>query len=276
MKTLKLMAMVLAFALAAPGADFVDCQLVPGWEQSDPAREFTADNLFEYVDGNAEGYLIYGFVRMRNLTCKSGADSVVVDVSEMADPEGAYGIFAAHRDPDQPVAKIGMGGQVLARRALFAKGKYYVGLAAHPGEEYRAALRAFVAEIEKRIPGRSTPPEALSWFSSEQLISVRLIPESVLGLSALKRGYAAQYEYGKAIVVEEESAESAAGVMEKLRQRFGETAPAEVADEAFEAEDRYLGRLCFFRKGRFIAGFANLAESQNALALAKTLARRIP
>jgi hypothetical protein len=38
----------------------------------------------------------------------------------------------------------------------------------------------------------------------------------------------------------------------------------------------YLGRLCFFRKGRYIGGYANLAEGQDALAPASALAARIP
>jgi hypothetical protein len=64
--------------------------------------------------------------------------------------------------------------------------------------------------------------------------------------------------------------------MNKLRQRFEQTSPAEVADEAFEARDPYLGGLCFFRKGRYIAGFANLPGGSHAARLAAPLAARLP
>jgi hypothetical protein len=116
----------------------------------------------------------------------------------------------------------------------------------------------------------------LGWFPTGGLISARLIPESVLGLRPLKRGYVAEYESGKAFVVTEESAESAAAVLNKLRARFADAAPAKVADEAFEAKDRYLGGLCFFRKGRYLGGYANLAEGQDAAELARALAARLP
>jgi len=36
--------------------------------------------------------------------------------------------------------------------------------------------------------------------------------------------------------------------MEKLRSRFGQTAPARIADEAFTATDKYLNGMCIFRK----------------------------
>ncbi|HUU13791.1 MAG TPA: DUF6599 family protein [Terriglobia bacterium] len=276
MKALMLAAAALAGAMAASAADIPNCSLVPGWEQQGAARTYEADDLFEYMDGNAEGYLIYGFVRMRGVTCASGGDSILIDVSEMTDAESAYGIFTSNLDPARPVEKIGMGGQVQPRRAVFAKDKFYVELAANPDKDHTPALRAFVAEIEKRIAGRTDPPEALSWFPAEKLVSVRLIPESVLGLSALRRGYAAQYEYGKAFVVQEDSAGSAAAVMGKLRKRFDPTRAAQVADEAFKATDKYLGGICFFRKGRFIGGFANLSDDEDGPALARTLAARIP
>lgn len=276
MKPAKLAITMLMLASAARAAEVADCRLVPGWEQQGPRREFVADNLFEYMDGNAEGYLIYGFTRMEGVTCTSGGDSIIIDVSEMTDADAAYGIFAANRDPNQAVAPIGMGGQILPRRATFCKDKYYVELAANPEKDHTPALKAFVEEMEKRIVGRSTPPDALAWFPTEKLMSARLIPESVLGLRLLKRGYVAQYEAGKAFVVAEESAESAAAVMNKLRERIGQTTPTKIADEAFQANDRYLGGLCVFRKGRYLGGFANLPRPQDAASLATALVGRIP
>jgi hypothetical protein len=56
----------------------------------------------------------------------------------------------------------------------------------------------------------------LQWFSTEGQQSFRLVPESVPGLRLLRRGYVAQYDFGKAFVVFEDTPESAAGVMQKL------------------------------------------------------------
>ncbi len=275
-RTILLPTILLASSLVANAGDILHCGHLPGWEQSGPVRSYVPDNLFEYMDGNAEGYLIYGFVRMSGITCKSAENTLIIDISEMTDADAAYGIFTANRDPERPVALIGMGGQVLPRKATFAKDKFYVEISASPDRDHTAALQAFVSEIEKHISGRSTPPDALSWFPSEKLVSVRLVPESVLGLRALKRGYVAQYAEGKAFIVLEASAESASAVMKKLRARPGETAPAALADEAFQAKDQYLGGLCFFRKGRYLGGYANLPDSQTAVPLAAALVARIP
>jgi hypothetical protein len=253
-----------------------DCRLVAGWQPGGPARTFGPENLFEYLDGGAEGYLIFGFVRLVHQTCTKGEDSLVLDVSEMNDAEAAYGLFAVRCDPHQPLQPIGMAGQILPTRASFAKGNYYVEMTATPGEDYRPELRDLLTGLEKRIQGRSAPPEALAWFPAEGRNSVRLIPESVLGLQPLKRGYVAEYSNGQAFIVTETTAQSAAAVLAVLRQRFGGATFAEVADEAFQANDRYLGGVCVFRKGHYLGGYAHLRETTEAVSLARTLASRLP
>ncbi|MGA3265085.1 MAG: DUF6599 family protein [Terracidiphilus sp.] len=279
MKAAGLLLSLLFAAGMARAQDYLNCQFAPGWEQSGPKRQYAADNLFDYKDGAAEGYLLYGFVAMRGIDCKSGADTLVIDVSEMNDADSAYGIFTANRDSSLPIAAIGMGGQVQPQSASFAKGKYYVELAViagRPDSDYSAALRAFVTRIEERLEGRVTAPEALQWFPQENLTSTRLVPESVLGLKQLKRGYVATYKQGQAFFVLETTPESAAEILKQLREHFEGAASAQVGDEAFHAQAQYLGGICIFRKGRTIGGYANLPDPQQAVSQAAKLAARIP
>jgi hypothetical protein len=137
-------------------------------------------------------------------------------------------------------------------------------------------MQAFVAKIQERLEGRESVPEALEWFPKENLVSVRLIPESVLGLRLLKRGYVAKYTQGQAFIVLESTPESAAEVLKKLRESFDGATPAQVGDEAFQAKAPYLDGICVFRKGRYVAGYANLPEARDAAILAAKLAARIP
>lgn len=242
-------------------------------------RQYTPDNLYDYKDGGAEGYLIFSFARMQGIDCKSGDITLAIDVSDMTDADSAYGMFAANRDPNQPIAKIGMGGQLLSQSLLFAKGKYFVEIIetdGDPDSNQTATLQAFAAKMTPFLEGRDTPPDTLQQFPSENLISVRLVPESVLGLKILKRGYVAKYAQGQAFIVQEVSPESAAAVMKKLRERFDGASPMQIGDEAFEAKAPYLDAICIFRKGRVIAGYANLPDAQQAAVKAARLATQIP
>ena len=258
---------------------WLDCHFVPGYEQSGPKRQYTSDNLFEYRDGAAEGYLIYSFAAMQGIDCKSGETILSIDVSDMTDADSAYGMFSANRDPRRPIAKIGMGAQLMPQSLLFARGKYYVEIIETDGStdsNQTATLQAFAAKIEPLLDGRSTPPEELGWFQPENQESAKLVPESVLGLKILKRGYVAKYPQGQAFIVVEQSPESAAEVMNKLRARFEGSTPAHFGDEAFQVKAPYLDGVCVFRKGRIISGYTNLPDPAEAVAQSAKLLERIP
>jgi hypothetical protein len=264
-----------ALAAAEDPAVAPSCNLAPGWIQEGPSRYYTSDNLYEYMDGNSEGYFSYNFQNMHGVTCKQGETALVIDISDMGDADDAYGWFSATRDPRQPAYPVGMGGQIVPRRLIFAKGKYYVEVAANPEGDYTATLKQWAASLDKLVPGSTSPPPALAWFPAEKQLMLKLVPESVLGLRILKRGYVAQYEFGKAFVVLEDTPDSAGAVMQSLRHRFGATTPADLGDDAFQSFDNYLGRMCFVRTGRHIAGYAVTADNMDPVALSAALVAKI-
>lgn len=255
-----------------------ECNLGPGWQQSGPRRSYEGESLYEYMNGNSEGYLIYGFRKMTGVTCRNSGTTVLIDVSDMGDAESAFGIFSANRDVRQAAEPIGMGGQVVPRKAIAAKGQYYLEIAAEPEGDHSEMLRGLMRALAGEMPGRSTPPDALAWFPKEGLQpgSPRLIPQSVLGIRVLKRGYVAQYENGsKAFVVQDASPESAAATLEKLKARLAEPAALQAADAGVVGKDKYLGTMAVFRKGRYVAGYASIPETGDAPALTKRLAEGI-
>ncbi len=263
-------------ATLLPAAEVADCSLVPGWRQAGALRHFNADNLYEYMDGAAEGYLAYGFTQMQGVTCESGENSLDVNISEMVDADAAYGMFSSSLDSRHPIEKIGMGGQIVPLRGAFAKGNYYVEITATCDTDCTPALTAYIVAMEKRLEGRNTPPDAIAWFAPKKLVSARLIPASVLGISLLKRGYVAEYDTGKAFLVLETSPQSAAAVMTKLRQRYPSAQTAQVAEEALQVQDKYLGGVCFFRKGKYVGGYANMPNEARAATASAVFAARLP
>jgi hypothetical protein len=265
---------------AAPEAFAPDCGFVGGWHQEGSSRSFDRETLFDYMDGNSEGYFAYGFVLMEGVTCVDDAsDRLVIDVSEMGDADHAWGFFVANRDVRSADERMGAAGQVLPRRATFAKGRYYVEIAASPDKDHSPALHAFATALEARLPGRAAPPAEVDWFPKEGLEtgSVRLVPQSVLGLRALESGWTARYASGRAFVVEAKSEEDAGARLATLRARFaGATEVQGLEAEAFAAQDRYLGDVVVFRRGALLAGVANAESGRAAEALARRLAGSLP
>ena len=189
------------------GAAGPSCSAVAGWSQQGDARTFAADNLFEYMDGNAEGYLIYGFQNMRGVTCKKDGVTLVIDLSDFGDADSSFGMFSANRDPRQPEAKVGMSAQIVPAARPPGERKILPG---DRGRSRRAITRRCCGNgpSRSRSPSRAAPslPQRCPGFPPAQRQSLRLVPESVLGIRILKRGYAAQYEFGKAFVITDEAA----------------------------------------------------------------------
>ncbi len=255
------------------------CDLVPGWTQAGASRLYSSDNLYDYMDGNSEGYLIYGFDRVHGVTCKSGEVSLVIDISDMKDAESAYGLFASNRDPRVPTEALGVSAQVTPQRGILDRGNRFAEISASPpSADHSTAIRAFLKALDAKLDGTSTAPAPVSWFPPQGLDanSIRLIPQSVLGLSLLKRGYLAKYEFGRAFIVKQPSADSAIQLMGKLRDKFGDIEPDAIGDEGFAADDKYLGHLLFFRRGQYVGGFTNLTEGFDADAVAQVLASHFP
>ena len=270
--------LALTAGICAAQMPIPDCSLAPGFTQDGELRTFDSGNLFEYMDGNSEGYFIYDFEVMKGVNCKSGEVTLVFDISQMSSPETALGMFMSNHDPRLPTETLGTIGQIHPRRGTFVKDKYYVEIAANPSGDHSKVLRTVLTATEKRISGTTEMPAILDWFPQEKLEkgTLRLVPQSLLGLRILRRGYLGVYDYGKGFIVTSEATpEDAAAVMKSAVERFGETTPVQLGDEAFEATDRYLGRLCFFRKGRYVGGFANVDESTDIVAAAKALASKI-
>ncbi len=254
------------------------CEVMPGWTQDGVSRMYEGDKLFDYMDGNSEGYFVYGFVRMNGVTCAQAGQKVLIDISEMQDEESAYGIFCANRDVKLPAERIGAGAQIVPRKAILVKGKYFVEIAAQAQGDSTDLLRKTAMAFAAQIMGSASIPEQIGWFPTEGLTEgpPRLVPESVLGIRLLKRGYVARYGSAKAFVVTEASDDAAKQVLDKLRSRFGTAEPATLGDEAFQTKDKYLGQLCIARRGRRIVGYASVPAESDPVNLTKDLLTRIP
>ncbi len=271
-------ALLLAAQMALPEAfPAPDCRLVPGWRQQGEARRYGPDTLFQHKDGGADAYLAYGFTRMQGVTCLDGAgNELAIDVSEMGDPDHAWGFFAANLPPGEDV---GSARQVLPTSAMLARGRYYVEIVAQPDRDHRAALGAFLDALGEHLPRAAHVPAAASLFPQDGIEpgSLRLVPESVLGLAPLRSGFVARYGSGRAFVVEEATPEAAGDTLSRLRARFAAPRPERgIGVEAFAAEDPYLGGLIVFRKGKRLAGVANVPKGRDAQPLARALAARLP
>jgi Family of unknown function (DUF6599) len=244
----------LAAYLPASGA-------LAGWTRSKPPQAYTADNLWEFIDGAAETYVAFGFQDALGAGYTFGGADVSIEIYQMSDSLHAFGIYTQERPPAPQPAPVGTDGYTNSNVLVFWKGPCYVKLIANrPDQPGSAALAALAGAISGKLPGGAPLPPELSAFPQKSLVahSIKLVPKDVLGQSYFANGFEAGYQDGPAasrlVVIPFAAATDATAGLDRYRAFVGHggktrTPSPRVGDEAFAADDRYNGRVVAVRSG---------------------------
>ena len=157
---------------------------------------YTPDNLYEYMDGGADIFLLYGVRSLLHLDLRSKSADITVDVFDMGSADTAFGIYAAERSPDEPYVPIGTEGYANKGALNFFQDQYYVKLQGF-GEGADAALDTIARAITARIGTNHTFPAVFSRLPTENRKphSEQYIPNDPLGHSYLGPAYMAAYTF---------------------------------------------------------------------------------
>ena len=154
-------------------------------------------NLFDYINGQADTYLDYGFKLLitREYTIDEKSP-ITVEIYRMESPNHAFGIYAAERTPEDQGVDMGGEGFFGANILAFWKGPYYCKILFHQRspELDRTILKAG-ALLSDKIQGSRESPPLFSLFPEDQRVkrSERFIPHNFLGQTYLKNGYRVDY-----------------------------------------------------------------------------------
>jgi hypothetical protein len=127
---------------------------VAHWTKSSATRTFTADNLWEYVDGDAERYVQAGVVRTltSDYKFKNRVDAVV-DIHVMNSPAGAAKLLAAESSQGAQPAGVGDEARLFPAGLVYRKGAWVVRVVAYEeSPEIGNALVELGRAIEKKLP----------------------------------------------------------------------------------------------------------------------------
>jgi len=123
---------VLVLGAAAPAqergplAGLIPRASVPaGWIPEGEPQEFEGDDLFVYIDGGADIYQEYGFVRTAVQDYSDGRGrSVSLEIFEMTDAGAAFGMYTFKTTGKGEPLELGQGGQIEDYYLNFWKGRY--------------------------------------------------------------------------------------------------------------------------------------------------------
>jgi hypothetical protein len=156
-------ALFAALSIAVPcGAQDVGFPEVDGWTVASEVRMYTADNLWEYINGAAELFVEYEVETCHTGDLSSGDLVVTIDYYDMGTPLNAFGVYVRER-PDPGIALPEATEALISPpyQALLLKGSRYVKVNVFEGEITESNGRSLLEAIARALPGPSGYPAEL-------------------------------------------------------------------------------------------------------------------
>ena len=240
---------------------------VPGWAFSREPRTFTPDNLWELINGAADGFVTYGVqeVVTADYTQAGTGYQAVIEIYQMKDPLNAFGKYAEERNPASRFLEIGNEGYSGGTAVNFWKGRHYVKITTFEQKDaIEQEMVKLARSVASKVPAAGGEPLELSYFPREHQLphTTLYIPRDVLAQSYFANGFEARYKTGekehKLILVDLENEAAARDALTRYRQAVTKggkdvrtlTAPGE---GGFTGKDSFYGNLAAVRTGKYIA-----------------------
>lgn len=102
---------------------------IPNWTYEFEPEMYAADNLHEYINGEAELYKRYDVIDMATASYINPTDpslTFTIDIYNMGTALNAFGIYSYYRHPDMNFADIGEQAIISDVSVRFWKGQYFV------------------------------------------------------------------------------------------------------------------------------------------------------
>jgi len=138
----------------------------PSFFMKEPPRIFSAEGMFEHVNGEAELLKRYGAIGLSYALYETqSGDSVSIDLIDMVTPENAYGLYRLYAGCDEGSVELEIsGGRVLKGDftvyAQMGSGFFRINTMTE-GRDWETS-RVFIGELFARMPSASTSPAALA------------------------------------------------------------------------------------------------------------------
>ena len=258
-------------------------RLVPeGFAVYDQAGLFTADNLYERINGRAELYLAYDVINLTTATYEDKTDIarfIELSIFDMGNPTNAFGIFSVERYQGEPPLDIGRMSYLSDANAYVWKGRYYITIVTSDStEEFQLISLDLARKVTASLIDTGEPVWGLSALPQDLLIpdSVQYFKVDAMGLDFMQNIYTAEYRKGettiKAFLSRQASPDSALDLVERYAeysQEYGQ-GYKRVKRDGVEFILCDMGGTfdVIFRKNRLVFGVTSVKDQDMAMEMA--------
>ncbi len=140
-----------------------------GWITRETLPIETNEALYDYIDGGAEQFISYGYIRAVSKTYeKTGEPEVRLEIFDMGNSKNAYGIFSNIRYEEDD--EYGQGSQYVKGALFFWKGRYFVNITTiEETPESKRYIRELAKKISDAVTETGKKPEIIDLLPNTDL-----------------------------------------------------------------------------------------------------------
>ncbi|HLF32955.1 MAG TPA: DUF6599 family protein [Cyclobacteriaceae bacterium] len=243
---------------------------LPGWKLSKKILVYEPANLFDYINGAADGFNSYDFEGLKVGEYIKQRMKIKAEVYRHSNANNGFGIYSSERFPDYTF--ISIGGQAYTSENVLNMvcGRYYVKLFAETGsEEEKASMIALAKLISRQLDPDATLPGLIDFFPGDGKIenTEQFINRSFLGYEFLSQAFTADYSGDDAnyklfimdCASEDKARATLVSYLEFIKQDAGL-----IDKQDFVINDKYNGPVYTKWSGRYILGCLNADNADRA------------
>ncbi|HBE41786.1 MAG TPA: hypothetical protein DDW27_11390, partial [Bacteroidales bacterium] len=154
------------------------------------------DNLWDFINGAADGFLALGFQDLHVAEYKKGKNTIKLEIYRHKNHTMAFGIYSSERSPSFNFINLGSQGYNVDGAINFFKGSYYVKIRTYSQKPSTLqAAQSLAQRVANMLPGESEMPAMLTRFPSEgkKMNEETYFNDNVLGHQFLHSAYHAPY-----------------------------------------------------------------------------------
>jgi uncharacterized protein DUF6599 len=225
-------------------------------------HKFYSSDLYEYIDGAAEGFHSYDLVALIHQEYKTPETEITLDIYHMGKPLNAFGIYASERSPNYHFLPIGGEGYGDDFVLNFFQAEFYVKLSAFSKKGVtKPMMERFAQKVSQRIGSGKMMPEIFGLLPTENLVdrSQKFLNKSPLGHDFLGPAIMASYSFGgqetSLLISMAPDSASATQTVKRLREYFSRTGALsrqpDLGAGSFRGSNPYEGEVLFLSRGPY-------------------------
>jgi len=243
---------------------------IKGWELQTDNKIFTADDLWEVIDGAAELYLAYDFQDLHQaIYIADNEREVKVELYRHTTPVNTYGIYTAERMPDYTFIEMGVQGYTGEDILNFFTGCYYVKISSYGRNDVdEETLKVIAGEVSRHLNQTGSWPGEVLLFPAEgkMAMSDGYVASNFMGYSFFRSAFTARYsadgEFTLFIMHGREG--RAETMLNRYREQVKEDNIAR-KDSIYIVQDPFNGKVYLTNCNDYLVGVLNAADENTAL-----------